>query len=172
MTITSPSDYSERFSYKKQIEYGVPIESVKVVVDCSKHCQQLVKYDCKDANLFNAPGGQPVSRWLSADGYLQYYWGGAERNSYKCACAYTPRGCQGGAFCNCDGKESQTDVQSDEGLLKVTSDLPVREVQFGDLKKTSQATYSIKRIDCYGVGKSDHFEILGQIFQFRSYILC
>lgn len=72
VTITSPSDYSERFSYKKQIEYGVPIESVKVVVDRSKHCQQLVKYDCKDANLFNAPGGQPVSRWLSADGYLQY----------------------------------------------------------------------------------------------------
>ena len=131
----------------------VSIESVKAIVDRSEQCTQLVKYDCRDAKLFNAPGGDPASRWLSANGYLQYYWGGAKRDSYKCACAYTVKGCQGGGFCHCDSKFAETRAASDEGLLNVTRDLPVREVQFGGLSKTSQATYTIKRIDCYGVGK-------------------
>jgi hypothetical protein len=38
-------------------------------------------------------------------------------------------------------------------MMKVTRDLPVRQVQFGGLSKTSEAKYTIKRIDCYGVGK-------------------
>ena len=103
--------------------------------------------------MFNAPGGDPSSRWLSANGYLQYYWGGAERGSYKCACAYRPKGCQNDAFCNCDSKFAETRPAADEGLLNVTRDLPVREVQFGGLSKTSQAIYTIDRIECYGVGK-------------------
>ena len=125
---------------------------MKAIVDRSEHCTQLVRYDCKDAKLFNAPGGDPSSRWLSANGYLQYYWGGAERNSYKCACAYTERGCKG-AFCNCDSNFAEARATHDEGLLNVTRDLPVRQVQFGGLSKTSEAKYTIKRIDCYGVGK-------------------
>ena len=130
----------------------IPIESVKAIVDRSEQCQQLVKYVCQDAKLFNAPGGDPASRWLSANGYLQYYWGGAEKDSYKCACAYT-QSCENGAFCNCDSKNAEKDAQSDEGLLNVTRDLPVRQVQFGGLSKTSQAIYTINKIDCYGVGK-------------------
>ena len=126
---------------------------MKAIVDRSKYCSQLVEYDCKDAKLFNAPGGDPASRWLSANGYLQYYWGGAQRDSYKCLCAYRASGCQDGAFCNCDSKTAETRPTADEGVLNVTRDLPVREVQFGGLSKTSQAIYYIKRVDCYGLGK-------------------
>lgn len=129
------------------------IASVKAIVDRSKHCTQVVKYDCKDAKLFNGPGGDPSSRWLSANGYLQYYWGGAVPNSYKCACAYTSKGCDDGAFCNCDSPTAEKRPAVDQGQLNVTRDLPVREVQFGGLSRTSQAIYTIKRIACYGVGK-------------------
>lgn len=126
---------------------------MKAVVDRSEYCTQLVKYDCRDAKLFNAPGGDPASRWLSANGYLQYYWGGAEHNSYKCACAYSAKGCWNKAFCNCDSKYAETISDADEGLLNVTRDLPVREVQFGGLSKTSYAKYTVRRIECVGVSK-------------------
>ncbi|XP_046846012.1 EGF and laminin G domain-containing protein-like [Xenia sp. Carnegie-2017] len=148
--IPSPVRYSARFSYKKEIVYEIPIESVKAIVDRSEHCRQYVKYSCKDAPLFNAPGGKPSSRWLSANGYLQYYWGGARPDSYKCACAYTSS-CRGGGFCNCDSPSSEIGPDADDGLLNVTRDLPVREVQFGDMKAETQAIYTISKVDCYGL---------------------
>lgn len=143
--------------YVSLIAFQIPIESVKAIVDRSEHCRQFVKYSCKDAPLFNAPGGKPSSRWLSANGYLQYYWGGARPDSYKCACAYTSS-CRGGGFCNCDSPSSEIGPDADDGLLNVTRDLPVREVQFGDMKAETQAIYTISKVDCYGIGKL--FEIM------------
>ena len=144
-TIKNPSNYKNRFSFKKEIKYEIPLSSVKAIVDRSQTCEQLVKYECLNAKLFNQPGGVPSSRWLSANGYLQYYWGGALPNSYKCACVYSKDGCRNAeSFCNCDSPEAEKDTQSDEGLLNVTRDLPVREVQFGGLDSISRATYTIK----------------------------
>ena len=152
--IPTPARYSERFSFKKEIEYEIPLTAVKAIVDRSQTCEQLVKYECRDAKLFNQPGGNPSSRWLSANGYLQYYWGGALHDSYKCACAYSPQGCADkNSYCNCDSSVAEGQTNADEGLLNVTRDLPVREVQFGGLTSLSQAIYSVRKIVCYGTGK-------------------
>ena len=127
---------------------------MKAIVDRSEQCQQFVQYECRDAKLFNGPRGEPVSRWLSGDGHFKYYWGGAERNSYKCACAYKePHFCIEGAYCNCDSTLAEKRIVKDEGVLNITRDLPVREVQFGGFTPASLAAFTIKKVACYGVGK-------------------
>ena len=117
-----PGCFSRKVNYK-----GVSMKQLAPLARISHQCDQLVHYACFDTPIFR--GGHA---WLeSRDGARMKYWGGADRNSGKCACGMSGR-CAVKKFpCNCDANDRMW--RSDGGLLRYKEDLPVSRLRFGDV---------------------------------------
>ncbi len=141
---TLVSGYERPGSYKRKITYHLPMEQIVAIVKQSPHCEQFLKYECRDSKLLSTYGW-----WVSRQGSRMNYWGGATVNSGQCACGMT-NSCANGLQCNCDANDSTW--REDSGYLRDKSTLPVTELRFGD---TGSAGYelgyhTLGQLQCWG----------------------
>ncbi|KAK3746722.1 hypothetical protein QZH41_018764, partial [Actinostola sp. cb2023] len=110
--------------YRRDVVYdGISsdLQQLRALTSISTHCEQYIKYECLAAVL-RLYSEIPYTWLVSRDGRLMKYWGGASRDSDKCACGMTGS-CANNASCNCDANDS--DWREDSGLLTYKEDLPV-----------------------------------------------
>lgn len=87
--------------YIYKVEYATGKESAVEVADASLSCRQFIRYDCFESKLLDSlrryssehtRGG----RWVSRNGVIQTYWGGAAPGSKVCGCGMPDkRNCAG-----------------------------------------------------------------------------
>ena len=135
-------------NYKHDITYtnSISMRQIIQLIEKSKECRQHIRFHCFSSKLLNTPRGPPHAFWLSRDHERQYYWGGAEPGSNKCACGMI-NFCEGTAkFCNCDNKDPQWRV--DEGYLTDKTTLPVTGLEFN--KKSAKSDFTLGPLECWG----------------------
>ena len=122
---TFVNGYESRGSYKRKINYDIPMTQIVAIMKQSKNCEQFIKYECYNSGLLHDGDGW----WVSRQGSRMNYWGGAAVNSGKCACGMT-NSCAGRWKCNCDAND--VTWRQDSGYLTDKNTLPVTELRFGD----------------------------------------
>jgi len=85
--------------------------------------------------------------WVSRDSTKMTYWGGAS-GSGKCACGMTNSCAVSSHGCNCDA--SDLAWREDSGLLTDKSNLPVRQLRFGDTGGSARGYHTLGKMKCYG----------------------
>ena len=147
---TFVSGYDDRGSYKRKINYDIPMEQIVAIVKHSGNCEQFIKYECY-ASRFFLDGG--FGWWVSRQGSRMNYWGGAAVDSGKCACAMT-NSCAGGKNCNCDVNDRAW--REDSGYLRDKNTLPVSELRLGDADGKFQGSdcesgyHTLGKLRCWG----------------------
>ncbi|XP_055924934.1 uncharacterized protein LOC129956919 isoform X3 [Argiope bruennichi] len=76
--------------------------------------------------------------WVGRHWKDQYYWGGAETDSWSCGCHPYCYPTKRNSTCNCDDNPKVKWLH-DEGLLLDTSRLPVLGLRFGDTGESNEA---------------------------------
>jgi hypothetical protein len=138
--------YEDPGSYKREIEYDIPLEQIVAIINQSKNCSQFIKYKCYHSILLARPFGW----WVSRQNSTMNYWGGAAVNSGKCACGMT-NSCAGGGKCNCD-KNDQV-WREDSGYLTDKNTLPVTQLRFGDTGSWGvgeKGYHTLGKLRCWG----------------------
>ena len=125
------------------------LSQLAFLADVSTHCEQFIKYECRDTLLFRSNTGW----WVSRTGDKMTYWGGATPADHnKCTCGVTsPNSCANTAYgCNCDKNDGT--FREDSGLLKRKSDLPVTQLRFGDTGHSGEEGFhTLGKLKCYGM---------------------
>ncbi|KAK2560792.1 Contactin-associated protein 1 [Acropora cervicornis] len=114
--------------YSRDIDYtGASLYQLASLTLVSTHCEQFIKYECRGSVLqFDDPYGW----WVSRGSSRMSYWGGASAGSNKCACGMTNSCADLSKPCNCD--KNDLVWCEDSGLLTDKSQLPVKQLRFGD----------------------------------------
>ncbi|CAB4012137.1 Hypothetical predicted protein [Paramuricea clavata] len=134
--------YEGAGSYKRSIKYVISMEHIIAIMNLSKNCEQLIKYECHGSFIRN--GGW----WVSRQGSKMNYWGGAAVNSGKCACGMADT-CAGGGKCNCDANDYTW--REDSGYLTDKNTLPVTELRFCDTgDKREKGYHTLGKLRCWG----------------------
>ena len=125
---------------------GVSQAQLAKLTDLSLHCEQFIKYKCRNT----AVGLKAGNSWLeSRSGVKMTYWGGATPGSNKCACGMTKSCVAKKVVCNCDMNDNA--AREDSGLLTHKPDLPVSKLRFGDLGSSGEnGLASLGKLKCYG----------------------
>ena len=155
--------YEDRGSYRRKIKYDISMQQIVAIMNQSKNCEQFIKYECYHSKLnvpfqirvrnFTISFMIHVGWWVSREGSLMNYWGGAAVDSNKCACGMT-NSCAGGKKCNCD-KDDKT-WREDSGYLTDKNTLPVTELRFGDTGHDSsdnadeRGYHTLGKLRCWG----------------------
>ena len=137
--------YDAPGSYKRKINYDIPMIQIVAIMKQSKNCEQFIKYECYDSVLLYS---SPYGWWVSRQGSKMNYWGGAAVNSGKCACGMT-NSCAGGRKCNCDKNDATW--REDSGYLTDKNTLPVSELRFGDAGNPTYETgyHTLGKLRCW-----------------------
>ena len=145
--------YESAGEYSRSIHYsGASLSQLAKLTDVSTHCEQFIKYECYHSGFWF--GGNPDSWWVSRDSSKMKYWGGASPVSNKCACGMTNSCADSSARCNCDMNDAVW--REDSGLLTDKSQLPVKELRFGDTGTfggniDEKGYYTLGKFKCYGI---------------------
>jgi len=133
-------------SYSRDIRYtGASLSQLASLTRVSSHCEQFIKYECWDSMLVVSG----FAWWVSRDSSKMTYWGGASPGSGKCACGMT-NSCAGGSGCNCNTNDNTW--REDSGLLTDKTDLPVKQLRFGDTGgRGEQGYHTLGKLKCYGI---------------------
>ena len=134
--------------YSRDIDYGeARLSQLASLTRVSTHCEQFIKYECRGSGLwFNNPHGW----WVSRGSSKMTYWGGASPGSNKCACGMTNSCTEPSLRCNCDKNDGVW--REDSGLLTDKSQLPVKQLRFGDTGDSGEEGYhTLGKMKCYGV---------------------
>lgn len=151
--------YDGRGTYVRSIDYYVPMESIKMIVDRSASCHQFIKFSCINSRLFNSAVTRdifdPFSWWVGSNNQKMDYWGGSLPGTGMCACGLDGTCKDPTKGCNCDAilPYSNTEL-SDEGLLYQKEFLPVKEIHIGDTGTTisngKQVKVNLGPLTCEG----------------------
>ena len=91
---TLVNGYEGKGFYSRDIHYqGATVSQLVGLINVSKHCEQLIKYECLASTLNDG-------FWVSRDSVEMNYWGGAAPDSGKCTCGMN-RNCANEEVCNC-----------------------------------------------------------------------
>ena len=133
--------------YSHDIHYtGASPSQLASLTRVSSHCEQFIKYECYDSQLFR--GG--FSWWVSRDSAKMTYWGGASPGSGKCACGMTNSCADSSKVCNCDKNDYVW--REDSGLLTDKTKLPVKQLRFGDTGDSGEQGYhTLGKLKCFGI---------------------
>ena len=134
--------------YRKDVQYtGVSTAQLAALTRVSQNCEQFIKFECNNDISFIEDG---YAWWVSRDGTMMNYWGGAAGHDNMCACGVT-NSCTGGTNCNCDNSDDQGGWYEDSGLLTDKSALPVTQIRLGDLNDGNEEGYlTLGKLKCYG----------------------
>ena len=142
--------YNGNGEYSRSIHYsGASLSQLAKLTDVSTHCEQFIKYECYDSMLL----GSSYGWWVSRDSRKMTYWGGASPGSNKCACGMTNSCADTSEACNCDKNDEVW--REDSGLLTDKSQLPVKQLRFGDTGTYSnideKGYHTLGKLKCYGI---------------------
>jgi len=143
---THVKGYDSPGSYSRDIHYsGASLSQLASLTRVSSHCEQFIKYECYDSMIMSSG----YAWWVSRDSSKMTYWGGASPGSGKCACGMT-NSCAGGYGCNCDKNDYVW--REDSGLLTDKTQLPVKQLRFGDTEGSIERGYhTLGKLKCYGM---------------------
>ena len=141
--------YEDNGSYSRDVHYtGASLSQLAGLTRVSSHCEQFIKYECRHSRLFS--NGNPHGWWLSRDATKMTYWGGASPGSGKCACGMTNSCAKPGSGCNCDKNDKVW--REDSGLLTNKTQLPVKQLRFGDTGQDFEKGYhTLGKFKCFGI---------------------
>ena len=112
----------------------------------SLHCEQFIKYECYGSVILRSG----YAWWVSRDSNNMTYWGGASAGSGKCACGMTNSCANPGFRCNCDKNDKVW--REDSGLLTNETQLPVKQLRFGDTGDDYEKGYHrLGKFKCFGI---------------------
>ena len=132
--------------YSRDVHYtGASLSQLASLTRVSPHCEQFIKYECYDSMLRRYGQGW----WVARDSTKMTHWGGASPGSNKCECGMTNSCANPTYSCNCDKND---DVwREDSGMLADKSNLPVRQLRFGDTGDLNEKGYhTLGKLKCYG----------------------
>ena len=133
--------------YLRDIDYtGASLNQLASLTRVSSHCEQFIKYECR-GSLFRFD--DPYGWWVSRGSSKMTYWGGASAGSNKCACGMTNSCTDPSLRCNCDKNDNVW--REDSGLLTDKTQLPVKQLRFGDTGESGEQGYhTVGKLKCYG----------------------
>ena len=133
--------------------FGASVSKLGKLADVSTHCEQFVKFECLgEARCWR----ELHSYWLSRDGKLMFYWGGATPGRWMCACGMSGT-CTGGAGCNCNYWSSGP--CEDSGLLTDKNNLPVTKLRLAPF--FIRSSYAVGKFKCKGTfNNAGNLEVL------------
>ena len=154
-TRTLVDGYDGRGDYWHSINYpGASLSQLASLTSVSLHCEQFIKYECY-GSVFHFPS-DPYGWWVSRDSTKMTYWGGASPGSNKCACGVTNSCADSSKSCNCDKNDGVW--REDSGLLTDKTQLPVKELRFGDTGANGpnnvadeKGYHTLGKFKCYGI---------------------
>ena len=139
--------------YSRDIHYTrASLSQLASLNRVSSHCEQFIKYECH-GSLF-VYNNQRFGWWVSRKATKMTYWGGASPGSDKCACGMTNSCASPSYGCNCDKNDKVW--REDSGLLTDRTHLPVIQLRFGDVARTSKRKdekgfHTLGKVKCYGI---------------------
>ena len=140
------SEYEVPGSYKRNITYNLKMEEIVAIIKQSRKCEQFIKYQCHHSVLWE-DDGVSYGWWVSRQGMMMNYWGGAAIDSSKCACGMT-NSCVGGGRCNCHKNDKV--LREDSGYLTDKNTLPVTQLRFGDTGASHEYGYhTLGKLRCW-----------------------
>ena len=131
--------------YTRDINYDNTIEQIVSVTDQSAYCEQFIKFECYQKELFRHGNGW----WVSRQGNRMNYWGGAAVDSGKCACGMN-NSCDFGLSCNCDARREYW--AQDSGFLTNKTTLPVIQLRYigiADMDDAGYGYYTLEKLLCW-----------------------
>ena len=132
--------------YSRDIHYtGASLSQLANLTKISSHCEQFIKYRCRNAKLLRDGTGW----WVSRDSTKMTYWGGALPGSGNCACGMDNTCADSRFGCNCDANDNVW--REDSGLLTDKTKLPLIQLRFGDTGDSGERGYhKLGKLKCYG----------------------
>ena len=142
--------YDPPGSYSRYIRYtGANLSQLASLTEISSQCEQFIKYECYHSRLF-LNQQEPFGWWVSRGSAKMAYWGGASVGSGKCACGMNNSCAEPNRSCNCDKNDKVW--REDSGLLTDMTQLPVKQLRFGDTGQESEEGYhTLGKLKCYGI---------------------
>ena len=138
--------------YKRDINYtGASLSQLAKLARVSARCEQFIKYECLNSQLFKKELDKVIGWWVSRDGNDMKYWGGASLPDREqiCACGMN-NSCAGtDLFCNCDKNDNVW--REDSGLLIDKTHLPVKQLRFGDTEDKEHGYHTLGKFKCYDI---------------------
>ena len=133
--------------YSRDIRYtGASLSQLASLTRVSSHCEQFIKYECYQT-MFLTLG---YAWWVSRDSSKMTYWGGASPGSSKCACGMTNSCADSSYGCNCDKNDNVW--RDDSGLLTDKTNLPVKQLRFGDSgERIEHGYHTLGKLKCFGI---------------------
>ncbi|XP_068678275.1 contactin-associated protein 1-like isoform X2 [Montipora foliosa] len=134
--------------YSRDVHYiGASLSQLAMLTTVSSNCEQFIKYECHGSSFwFSGPYGF----WVSRESRKMAYWGGASPGSAKCACGMTGSCASRSQVCNCDNNDLVW--REDSGLLADKTNLPVKQLRFGDTGNAGEQGYhTLGKFKCYGM---------------------
>ena len=144
---TSVNGYHSRGNYSRDVHYtGASLSQLASLTRVSSHCKQFIKYECYHSILLGWGG---YAWWMARDSTKMTHCGGASPGSGKCACGMTNSYADPSYSCNCFKNDSVW--REDSGVLTDKSNLPVRQLRFGDTGYSTEKGYhTLGKLKCYG----------------------
>ena len=134
--------------YSRDIHFtGASLSQMASLTRVSSHCEQFIKYECYNSMLLK----DGDAWWVSRNSTKIRYWGGASPGSGKCACGMTNSCVSSSLPCNCDKNDFVW--REDSGLLTDKSQLPVKQLRFGDIGNSygnEKGYHTLGKFRCYG----------------------
>jgi len=147
--------------YKRDINYtGTSLPQLAKLANVSSRCEQFIKYECLNSQLFKNATNTVIGWWVSRDGNNMKYWGGASpRNGEQiCACGMNNSCARTDLVCNCDKNDAEW--RDDSGLLTDKTRLPVKQLRFGDTGGDDVNNGEDKEHGYHTLGKFKCYDIL------------
>ena len=143
--------------YKRDIKYrGANIPQLAKLAEVSARCEQFIKYECRNSQLFKKEGNKVIGWWVSRDGNDMKYWGGASPGNGEqiCACGMNNSCARTDTVCNCDKNDNVW--REDSGLLTHKTHLPVTQLRFGDTENKNgedeeRGYHTLGKFKCYNI---------------------
>jgi len=146
--------------YKRDINYtGASLPQLAKLARVSTRCEQFIKYECLNSQLFKNESNKVIGWWVSRNGNAMNYWGGASPGNGKqiCACGMNNSCARTGLVCNCDKNDNM--LREDSGLLTDKIHLPVKQLRFGDTLDKNESNGKDKEHGYHTLGKLKCYDI-------------
>lgn len=133
--------------HRREIQYNTGIPQIRALIELIGNCRQFIKYRCHGSILLRK--GDQYSGWLSWNGEMQVYWGGADQQPNSCACGVRGNCVDSAWKCNCDKNDNVE--RADLGYLVHEDHLPVHSLFFGDAGGSGEyGFYTLGKLECMG----------------------
>eukprot|EP00057_Strongylocentrotus_purpuratus_P016372 XP_011670846.1 PREDICTED: neurexin-4-like [Strongylocentrotus purpuratus] len=140
-----PQGFEDEGSYRKEVEYTLPMDSIVAILMDSTSCRQYIRAACSYTYMISDTRTNNIY-WVSRQGIKMTNWGDAPSNVTGCLCGVNNTCHSSGDYCNCDNSDQW---MTDEGFLRDLTRLPVTRLHFGDTGSDfEKINYELGFLEC------------------------